>query len=251
MSHRVERTILLHARPATVWAIFSETPRFARWWGEGSKIDAREGGAVRIRYPDGSTATGKVLALESDRSLTFSFGYDDPSKGLAPGGSTVQLTAREYPEGTLVELGHEVPSITTRDLHEPGWRYQLGLLAKVAHEDAHAEREAMVERWFGAWNTIDVQVRRRELEAVCADEVRFADGHAYVRGHADLLAHLAAVKRHMAGVELFAAGGLRYMQGIALVDWEARRGGKVLLAGTNVFEFAADGRILRVTGVPG
>ncbi len=250
MSHRVERTILIHARPATVWQIFDEDARFARWWGEGSWIEAREGGQLRIRYPDGSTATGRIEEVDPGRLIRFTYGYEDPSKGLAPEASTVCVGLREHPEGTLVDLTHEVPDAPTRDRHEPGWRYQLALLAKVAHDDAHAERATTIDRWFAAWNMIDVKLRRATIEAITSDNVRFADAYGYLHGHDELLGHLAAVRGQMAGVELTTSGPVRYMQGVALADWEARRGDKVLMAGTNVFELGPDGQIVRVTGVP-
>ena len=50
----VERTIAIHAAPGTVFRFFTDSTRWATWWGTGSTIDARPGGRLLIRYPDGT-----------------------------------------------------------------------------------------------------------------------------------------------------------------------------------------------------
>ena len=45
-----DRTISIRARPSTVWHFLSEPGMFARWWGEGSTIEARVGAPVKIVY---------------------------------------------------------------------------------------------------------------------------------------------------------------------------------------------------------
>src|SRR5438477_11800544 len=51
--HVLERTVLIRARARTVFRYFTDSERFAAWWGAGSAIEARPGGPVRIRYPSG------------------------------------------------------------------------------------------------------------------------------------------------------------------------------------------------------
>ena len=41
---RLDRTVVIHARPATVFEFFSNPQDWASWWGAGSTIDARPGG---------------------------------------------------------------------------------------------------------------------------------------------------------------------------------------------------------------
>ena len=43
----VERTVLIAARRETVFDYFTDSARFAAWWGKGSTIDPRPGGALR------------------------------------------------------------------------------------------------------------------------------------------------------------------------------------------------------------
>jgi uncharacterized protein YndB with AHSA1/START domain len=251
MSESIERNIVIRAQLATVWRFFSDSDWFARWWGEGSMIEAKVGGVVKICYPGGTTVSGEVLALEVPHAIVFSYGYDDPSKPLRPGESTVHVKLREHPLGTLVELRHELPNRELADMHVPGWRYQLSLFAKVVHAQQHERREAIVDAWFAAWNATDGESRSEALRSAVIDDIEFADNFAYLRGRDELLGQLAAVAVHMPGVTLARVGGLRYAQGTALCDFAARHGEQVVMSGTNVFEFAADGRVARAVGIPG
>lgn len=249
MSETIERSIVIRAQRTTVWRFFSDVEQFASWWGPGSHIDARIGGAVRICYPGGSTASGEVLAIDPPNSIVFGFGYDDPSKPLRPGASTVHVSLHEHPLGTRLELRHELPTRELADQHVPGWRYQLAIFAKLAHEQQHGEREQVIDAWFQAWNASDRGAREQALMRAVGDAVEFADGFAHLRGREELLEHLAAIAVHMPGVTLVRAGGLRYAQATALVDWQACRDAAVLFAGSNVFELGADGRIARAIGI--
>ena len=56
----VDRTVFIRARRETVFTFFTESDRFAAWWGEGSTIDARPGGAFVMRLPGGGEASGEV-----------------------------------------------------------------------------------------------------------------------------------------------------------------------------------------------
>jgi uncharacterized protein YndB with AHSA1/START domain len=250
MSESIERSIVIRAQPTTVWRFFSDAEQFARWWGAGSTIAAHVGGAVVICYPGGSTASGEVLAIEPLRSIVFSFGYDDPSKPLRPGQSQVHVTLHEHPSGTRLELRHVLPSRELVDQHVPGWYYQLAIFAKLVHAEQHGEREAIVDAWFSAWNAGDAEARASALDRAVVEAIEFSDGFAYLRGRDELLGHLAAIARHMPGIALVRVGALRYAQATALVDWQARRGNEVVMAGTNVFELGSDGRIARAVGIP-
>ena len=48
---KLDRTIEIRAARATVFRFFTESARWARWWGAGSTIEPVVGGAVRIVYP--------------------------------------------------------------------------------------------------------------------------------------------------------------------------------------------------------
>ena len=59
------RTLTIRAPRSVVFRYFTDSRRFAAWWGEGSTIDGRVGGAVRIQYPNDIIAAGEVTAMEA------------------------------------------------------------------------------------------------------------------------------------------------------------------------------------------
>jgi hypothetical protein len=67
----------------------------------------------------------------------------------------------------------------------------------------------------------------------------------------ELTNHAGAVQRCMPGLTLELRGTVRRAHDLALADWAAvAPDGTATLAGTNIFRFAADGRIAEVAGVP-
>jgi uncharacterized protein YndB with AHSA1/START domain len=248
----LERTVLICAKRETVFRYFTDSARWADWWGTGSTIDARPGGALLIRYPNGETASGKVLEVNPPESVAFTYGYDAPGKPIPPGGSIVRITLAERKTGTLVTLRHEVDSAKTRDLHVAGWRFQLSLFSNVVAREQHAGLAAVADRWFDAWNAKDADARRRALDAAVVDEVSFRDAWACLSSRAELEEHVALIPLHMPGVTLRRASAPRQCQGTGAVDWEivADADGAVRARGTNVFALAPDGRFARVVGIP-
>jgi uncharacterized protein YndB with AHSA1/START domain len=244
------RTVRVAARPATVFRFFTDPARFAVWWGAGSHIDARPGGAVHIRYPNGVIASGEVVEVVPDRRIVFTYGYEDAGKPIPPGGSRVTVTLEETARGTLLRLRHELATEGARDAHVPGWRYQLAVFANVAAAEEHADTDARVDAFFAAWAEPDAARRRETLAEVVTDDVTFRDAFACTAGLDDLVAHTGAVQMHMPGVALRRAGNARLCQGTAVVEWEMRsEDGTARGRGTNVFELAPDGRIAGAVGV--
>lgn len=95
LPHHLDRSVSIRARRATVFSFFTDSARFASWWGQGSTIDARPGGAVVIRYPNGVVARGEVLEVRPPDRIVFTFGYDGDDKPIAPGSSRVTVTLRD------------------------------------------------------------------------------------------------------------------------------------------------------------
>jgi hypothetical protein len=73
LTETLDRRITICARRETVFAYFTDSERFAKWWGEGSHIDPRPGGAVFIHYPNGITAKGEVVLIEPPRRIEFTY----------------------------------------------------------------------------------------------------------------------------------------------------------------------------------
>jgi uncharacterized protein YndB with AHSA1/START domain len=250
LNYALERTILISAARSTVFRYFKDTERFAAWWGAGSRIEGRPGGAVLIRYPNGVTASGQVLEIVDGERVVFTYGYDEPGKPIPPGGSRVTITLQDHPTGTRLHLRHEVADAATRDHHVPGWRYQLALFANVAAGEQHKEAAALVDRYFALWGEPDEADRRAGLAAVVADDVTFRDAFGCTSGRDELDAHIAAARMHMPGVRLVRSGDLRQCQGTAVVDWVAKGAdGQARGSGTSVLDLAPDGRIARVVGL--
>jgi uncharacterized protein YndB with AHSA1/START domain len=249
LEHVLECSVVICATRGTVFRFFKDTPLFAEWWGEGSRIDSRVGGAVAIRYPGGTTASGTIQELVDGERIVFSYGYDGPGQPIPPGATRVTVTLHEHPEGTLVKLRHELADAAQRDRHVQGWKYQLALFANVAANRQHAEVARLVDRYFALWAEPDAAARSRELEAIATEGVVFRDKFGSTRGRDALNVHIAAVHVHMPGVGLRREGGVRQCQGTAIVDWSASGpGGEARGRGSNVFDLAPDGRIARVVG---
>jgi uncharacterized protein YndB with AHSA1/START domain len=81
----LERSVLIQADPSTVFRFFTDSTRWARWWGTGSSIEPRTGGRVLICYPNGARASGEVLDIKAPERLLFSFGYESGNP-IPPGG---------------------------------------------------------------------------------------------------------------------------------------------------------------------
>jgi uncharacterized protein YndB with AHSA1/START domain len=247
----LERTILIRAERSTVFGFFTDPDRFASWWGAGSSIEGRPGGAVRIVYPGNIEATGEVLELEPEERIVFTYGYT--SGQPVPAGSTrVEITLAEDPLGTRVCLRHELPDEATRDMHVPGWRHQLALFANVASAAQHESLAQHADSWFAAWSDRDAAARRRHLDACCTPAVVFRDAHGCTAGIEELDAHVAMCQAHMQATSMARKGKPRECQGTALVDWEAfGPGGGSIGGGCNVLELAPDGRISSCVGILG
>jgi uncharacterized protein YndB with AHSA1/START domain len=247
----IDRTVLIRAPRETVFRYFTDSARFAAWWGEGSAIDPRPGGRVRIRYPGGVVASGEVVEIAPPSQVVFTYGYETGGSPIPPGGSRVTVRLEAVEDGTLVALRHECadapPEIGAE--HVQGWRYQMAVFANVVSREAHADAASRIDAFFSAWNEKDENVRRRLLEQATTDDVRFGDAFSCTSGRDDLVAHLSAVRRFMPGMTISRAGDVRECQGVAIADWVARTGdGTVSGHGASVFGLVADGRIRVATG---
>jgi uncharacterized protein YndB with AHSA1/START domain len=249
LEHVLERTVLIRAQRETVFRYFTETERFAAWWGAGSTIDARPGGPLLIRHANGVLASGEVVEVAPPERIVFTYGYEDPARPVRPGGSRVVVTLQERTDGTLLHLRHELPSAAARDQHVQGWRYQLAVFANVVTRDLSGDLRPAVDAFLAAWSEKDEARRRAALAAVATEDVAFADAFSCTAGIDDLVAHLAAAQMHMPGVVLSRTGDVRQCQGTAIVEWAAKGpDGAPRGRGTNVFDLAPDGRIARVVG---
>ena len=248
LSHTLERSILIRARREIVFRFFTDSTRWAAWWGAGSTIEPRPGGPVFIRYPGGTEVSGEIVEIDVPHRIVFTYGFVAGTP-IPPGASLVTITLEREPAGTRVRLSHAFAEAQVRDEHVQGWRYQLSLFANAVAGDAGASVPEIVDRWFAAWSEPDATRRNAALDHTIAQDVAMRDRFSAIDGAADLREHLAAVHRFMPGVVISRDGEVRQCQGMALADWIARGAdGQERGRGTNVFVLNADGLVESVTG---
>jgi uncharacterized protein YndB with AHSA1/START domain len=250
--HRLERSVLIVAPRATVFRYFTDSERFAAWWGAGSSIDPRPGGALRIRYPNAIEAVGEVVEIRPPECIVFTYGYAGDNPAIEPGGSRVTVTLEETAAGTRVSLTHDIASAAVRDHHVQGWRYQLSVFANVVAREAHANAAAFVDRFLALWREKDAARRAAELAEIATPEIVFHDAFSATAGRDDLVVHIGAAQFHMPDVALERDGEVHGCQGVTVARWVVRAAeGAERGRGINVFELAPDGRIAKVTGLWG
>jgi uncharacterized protein YndB with AHSA1/START domain len=249
LPHRLDRTVAIRASRQTVFRFFTDETRWATWWGAGSTIDARPGGQLRIRYPDGTEVSGEVIELQVPERFVFSYGFVSGAP-IPPGSSRVTIRLEPHGAGTRLHLSHEFAEASVRDDHVQGWRYQLSLFGNVIADEVNAGAAACVDAWFALWSEPDDGLREQALSAVADREVRFRDRFSLIDGLTDLVDHIAAGRRFMPGLRLERRGDVRHCQGTALADWVGLgTNGEERFKGTNVFVFGATGQIESVTGI--
>lgn len=248
LAHRLDRTLVIEAPQASVFRYFTDSARWAAWWGAGSTIDPRPGGRVYVRHPGNVEASGEVIDVTPPSRIVFSYGFDK-GQPFGPGESRVTIDLERVARGTRLRLVHEFPDAASRDHHVQGWRYQLSLFANVVTDEIHADAGALADRWFAAWAEPDAAARTVALEAIASPGVRMRDRFSSVEGTDELSVHIGAAQRFMPGLRLQRSGEARHCQGTVLADWTAQGpDGAPKGRGTNVFTVDADGRIESVTG---
>jgi uncharacterized protein YndB with AHSA1/START domain len=248
LPYRLERTILIRARRKTVFTFFTDSDRWASWWGTGSSIEPRPGGRVLIRHPNGVEASGSVLDIHAPEQIVFTYGYAS-GKPSPPGSSRVTIRLDVQSEGTLLHLTHEFAETDARDEHVQGWRFQLSVFANAVSNAVHADAAVTVDRWFDAWNEPDASKRDDGIGRMALPQIRFHDRFSCIDGLAELRAHLTAVHRFMPGLRIVRSGNVRHRQGSVLADWTAiAQDGQPRGHGTSLFVLDPDGHIGAVTG---
>ena len=248
LPYQLARVVTIAAAPETVFSFFTDSARWARWWGAGSTIEPRPGGRMLIRHANGIEVAGEVLSVEPPRTIVFTYGFVSGTP-IPVGGSRVTIELQPVESGTQLRLAHDFVEEIARDHHIQGWRYQLALFANAVTDVLHEGAGGVVDRWFAAWNDPDPIRRRETIESLVAPDVAFKDRFGLTGGVDELLGHIAAVHQFMPGLRLERQGEARHCQGLVLADWAALgQDGTTKARGTNAFGMAADGRIATVTG---
>ena len=206
LTHQLDRTIVIEAPPASVFKYFTDPMRWAAWWGAGSTIDARPGGRVLVRYPDGTEAAGEVdrgHAAVADRlHLRLRERRADRARRIARDDPAGAGGARHAPaaDARLRRRGGARPP--RAGLALPA----LALRQRRRRRDPRATPAALVDAWFAAWAEPDEAARASGLAAIASPDVRMRDRFSCVDGAAELTLHIGAAQRFMPGMRLQRAG---------------------------------------------
>jgi uncharacterized protein YndB with AHSA1/START domain len=246
--HGLRRSIVIAAEKTTVFRFFTDSKRFADWWGAGSNIEGRKGGQVQICYPNGVKAGGEVIEIEPPGRIVFTYGYES-GKPIPTGSSRVTISLKDHAEGTELTLIHDFSDAAVRDAHVQGWRYQLALFANVAARDQHSNAAELVDHYFELWNTKEKDLRINRMQKILDPQIRFQDRYSCNQGWDDLEPHLAAIHQFMPGLTIQRNGDVLQCQGTAIARWRTTKSdGTEAGTGLNVFSFTSEGRISRVIG---
>jgi len=247
LPHHLDRRITIRAPRATVFRYFTDSARWAQWWGAGSTIEPRAGGRVYIRYPNAVEASGEVIEIRPPDEIVFTFGYAS-GKPMGPGASRVTIRLETKGRDTVLDLRHEFTDTAARDEHVQGWRYQLSVFANVVADELYAGVQQVIDAWFTAWAEPDEALRSATFRRIATPDIQFRDRFSAIETVDDLASHAGAAQRFMLGVRLERRGAVRQCQGMVLADWAMMHDGVERGRGTNVFVFAPTGMLEWVTG---
>jgi uncharacterized protein YndB with AHSA1/START domain len=250
LPYAVDRSILIEADRETVFGFFTDNARWASWWGEGSTVDPRPGGALRIRHSNGFESVGEVLELSPPERFVFTYSLQS-AKPVPAEESRVTIQLEQQKGGTLLRLTHEVADPVVRDLLIQGWRFQFSMFANAVANLVNAGAPELADTWFALWADPDAAAREATLRRIAVPGVKFRDRYSRLEGIDDVVVHIGASQRFMPGIRMERVGDIRHCQGTVLAEWVARSSeGKVVMSGTNVFVLGLGARIESVTGVP-
>ena len=135
----VVHEVVLPAPPSEVFDMFVDAEKLVRWIGISADVEGRRDGRFRFEVMPGQYCEGHYVVVDRPHRVVFTWGWSDPSMGVAPGSSTVEVTLEPEASGrsTRLRLVHRgLPdSERGRVLHDDGWtRFLARLQAVVAGE---------------------------------------------------------------------------------------------------------------------
>jgi uncharacterized protein YndB with AHSA1/START domain len=254
-------SVHIAASPSTVWKFLSDGPRFASWIGayagqgpmEGTKVDPRVGGEVKVAYPGGNFATGKITSMEAGKRIVFSWGYEQAAQNHPADSSQIEITLTAISDGTRVQLSHTgLPSEEVRQGHLGGWKHYLSMLAREAAAAQHdGAAQNAFDAYFKAWAESDSEKRMQLLSESCDSGIRVRTSFACTDGLQKLSDHISGSLKHMPGFTLKADKKVQHVHGHARVPWVVNApNGQPVMSGVNVATLSLSGKLASVVSFP-
>jgi uncharacterized protein YndB with AHSA1/START domain len=131
--------LVLPAPPSEVFDMFVDADKLVRWIGISAHLEPRADGRFNFEMMPGQYCEGRYVLVDRPRRLVFTWGWSDPSMGVPPGSSEVDVTFEPEDSGrrTRLRLVHRgLPDAEHGlTLHDDGWTRFLGRLEAVVPSD--------------------------------------------------------------------------------------------------------------------
>jgi uncharacterized protein YndB with AHSA1/START domain len=138
MSDRVELQLEVDAPRAAVFPLFATAEGLSLWLDDAA-LEARVGGALRVRLRD-AIAAGAVLALNPPQHVSFTWEWQGRNW---PAPSVVAFDAIDHGARTHVTFRHVgLPTPAQVELHEMMWRHWLERFAAATRALPHPSQPA-------------------------------------------------------------------------------------------------------------
>jgi uncharacterized protein YndB with AHSA1/START domain len=128
----IDREIRIEARPETVYALWTDPAKMARWMGHDIRLDPRPGGEFRIDYNGSDIASGTFVDVDPPSRIVMTWGWEAPGDATPPGSSTVEVDFVPDGDGTIVRLRHSGLAAGAVEGHAVGWDQFLPALVAAA-----------------------------------------------------------------------------------------------------------------------
>jgi uncharacterized protein YndB with AHSA1/START domain len=138
----VVHELVVPAPVEQVFDMFTDPRQLVRWIGISADLQPRPGGHFRFEVTPGQFCEGRYIVVERPSRLVFTWGWTDPSIGLPPGTSRVEVTltgSGQDASRTRLRLVHSGLAGDLGLLHDDGWsRFLARLTAAAAGDDLPA-----------------------------------------------------------------------------------------------------------------
>ena len=137
VENKVERELLIAARPETVWSLLTDPLEAVRWMGVSAHFDVRPGGEYRVEVLPGEVASGAFVEIDRPRRLVYTWGWESEKVAVPPGSSTIVFELEPRGAGTLLRFTHrDLPNADSAAKHGHGWQHYLDRLVAASSGDA-------------------------------------------------------------------------------------------------------------------